>query len=147
MGCIDGVICVQIDLLILNALSESFDEHVIPPAALAVHADLNPLVFQESRELLAGELTPLVGVEDLGAAILRDRLPHRIEAEVCGERIREPSGQHAATRPVQNGKQIHEASSHRNVGDIGCQDVIREGLINSGFQQTCAEKTGNLRKV
>ncbi len=48
----DGVICVQIHRLIFNALPESFDEHVIPPAAFAVHADLNPLVFQEPRELL-----------------------------------------------------------------------------------------------
>ena len=129
MGCIDGVICVQIDLLILNALSESFDEHVIPPAALAVHADLNPLVFQESRELLAGELTPLVGVEDLGAAILRDRLPHRIEAEVCGERYQR------AVRPTRGDSPSPEWQTDTRslvaseVGDIGCQDAIREGLI------------------
>jgi hypothetical protein len=80
----DGVICVQIHLLILNTLPASFDEQVIPPAALSVNADLHPLVFQEPRELLAGELTPLIRVEDPGTAILRDRFPHRIKTEVCG---------------------------------------------------------------
>jgi hypothetical protein len=34
----------------------------------------------------------LVGVEDLGAAILRERLPHRIEAEVSRQPIGEPPG-------------------------------------------------------
>ena len=75
---------VKIDLLLLDTFPESLHKHVIPPAAVAVHADLNPLVFQKSRELLAGELTPLVGVEDFGTAILRDRLSHGVETEVRG---------------------------------------------------------------
>ncbi len=120
----DGVVGVEIDLLVCNAFPESFHKYVIPPAAFAIHADLNPLVFQESRELLAGELAPLVSVEDLRAAILRDRLPYRVEAEVRGQRSGEPPGQHPATGPVQNGTQIHEAPAHRNVGDIGRPDVI-----------------------
>ncbi len=82
--CADGIIRVQIHLLIFNALPESLHEHVIPPAAFAVHADVNAVVFQKSRELLAGELAPLIRVEDLGAAILRDRLSHGVETEVRG---------------------------------------------------------------
>jgi len=121
----DGVIRVQIDLLIFDALPESLDEHVISPAAFSVHADLNAVVGQEPRELLAGELAPLVGVEDLGAAILHDRLPHRVEAEVRRQRIGEPPGEHSATRPVQDGEEIHEASPHGNVGDIRRPDVVR----------------------
>lgn len=53
--------------------------------AAAIHTDLDTMVFQQACKLLAGELTPLVCVEDLGAAILRDRLPHRVEAEVRGQ--------------------------------------------------------------
>jgi hypothetical protein len=49
-------------------------------------------------ELVADELAPLIGVEDLGAAILRDPLPHCVEAEVCGQRIGESPRQHSATR-------------------------------------------------
>ena len=106
----DGVIRVQIDLLVFDTFPESLHEHVIPPAAFAVHADLNPLIFQESCELLAGELTPLVGIEDLGAAILRDRLPHGVETEVRRQRIGEPPGQHPATGPVEYREEIYKAS-------------------------------------
>ncbi len=42
---------------------------------------------EKSCEYVAGELAPLVGVEDLEAAILRDRLPHCVEAEVRGQGI------------------------------------------------------------
>ena len=121
---LDGVVCVQIDLLVFEALPESFDEHVVPPTPFSVHADLDAVVRQEPRELLAGELAPLIGVEDLGAAILRNRLPHGLETEVRRQRIGEPPGQHPATRPIQDGEEIHEAPAHRNVGDIRCPDVI-----------------------
>ena len=115
---------VQIDLLVFDTFPESFHKHVVAPAPFAVHADLNAVVSEQPRELVTGELAPLVGVEDLRAAILRDRLSHRIKAEVRGQRIGEPPGQHPATRPVQNGKKIHEAPAHRNVGDIGRPDLI-----------------------
>jgi len=108
----DGVIGVQVDLLVFDAFPQPFYEYVVSPASFSVHADLNALVFQESRELLAGELAPLVSVEDLRAAILRDRLPHGVEAEVCSERIGEPPGQYPATRPVEHGEEIHKAPAH-----------------------------------
>jgi len=108
LGRTDGVVRVQIHLLVFDTSPQPLYKHVVPPAAFAVHADLNPLVFQESRELLAGELTPLVGVEDLGTAILRDRLPHGVETEVRGQRIGEPPGQHPATRPVEHREEIHK---------------------------------------
>jgi hypothetical protein len=99
-------------------------DNVVSPTAFAIHADLKPLGFQEPRELLAGELTPLVGVEDLGTAILRDRLPHGVETEVRGERIGEPPGQYPATRPVEHGEEIHKTPAHRNVRDISGPNLI-----------------------
>ena len=56
-----------------------FDEYVIPPAALAIHADGDVVVRQESRELLARELAALVGVEDVWRTIVcrPARLPGR----------------------------------------------------------------------
>lgn len=80
---------VRIHLLVCDAFPESFRKHVIPPVACAVHADLNTVIGEKSCELVAGELAPLVGVENLGAAILRDRLLHCLEAEVRGQRIGE----------------------------------------------------------
>ena len=51
---------------------------------------------EKSCELVAGELEPL---EDLGAAILRDRLPHCVEAEVRGQGIEDSPRQHSARSP------------------------------------------------
>jgi hypothetical protein len=41
-----------------------------PSSSWCPHLDLDAMVFQEPRQLLAGELAILIGVEDLGAAIL-----------------------------------------------------------------------------
>ena len=71
---LDGVIRVPIDLLVFDALPESFDEHVVPPRPFSVHADLDAVVRQEARELLAGELAPLVGIEDGRGAMPGDGL-------------------------------------------------------------------------
>jgi len=67
---LDGVVRVQIDLLVFEASPQPFHEHVVAPAPFAIHADLNAVLAQELCELLAGELAPLVGVEDFRAAIL-----------------------------------------------------------------------------
>ena len=124
MGRTDSLVRVHIDLLVFNALPESLDEHVVPPTPFSVHADLDAVVRQEACELLAGELAPLVGIEDGWGAMLGDGLLHRVEAEIGRERIGEPPRQHPATRPVQDRKQIHEAPRHREVGDIGGPDMI-----------------------
>ena len=59
---------MQVDVLVLDAFPESFDEYVVDPAPLAVHTDLDALGSEHSGELLAGELAPLIGVEDLGCS-------------------------------------------------------------------------------
>ena len=61
MGGADAVIGPQIHLLVLHTPPQPFDKHVVPPAAGAVHADLDAMVFQQSRELLAGELGGWLG--------------------------------------------------------------------------------------
>lgn len=61
----DAFIRMQIHVPVLDAASEPFDEDVIDPAALAVHADLDGVVGQHLGEIGAGELAALVGIEDL----------------------------------------------------------------------------------
>ena len=58
-----GLLGVEIHFLVFDTLPEAFDEHVIAPVSLPVHANLDALVLQEPRELLAGELAPLVSIE------------------------------------------------------------------------------------
>ncbi len=52
---LDGVVCVQIDLLVFEALPQALDEHVVPPTPFPVHADLNAVVGEKPGELLAGK--------------------------------------------------------------------------------------------
>ncbi len=67
---------------------------------------------------MAGELAPLVGVEDLGAAVLRDCLPHCVEAEVHGQRIEDSHANTLWLAPFQDGEERREASKHGKVGVV-----------------------------
>jgi hypothetical protein len=49
---------VQIDLLVLDRLPQSLDEHVVAPAALAVHANRDAMFAQHVDELAVGERLP-----------------------------------------------------------------------------------------
>ena len=129
-GGADAVIGPQIHFLIFDAPPQPFHEYVIPPAAGAVHTDLDAMVFQESRELLAGELAALVRVEDVRRAIAGQGLLDRLHAEVGRQRVGQPPRQHAATRPVHHREERHKAPRHRKV-----RDIRRPHLIGSGDRQ------------
>lgn len=131
VGRIDGVVGMQIDLLVFNALPQSLHEHVVSPPPFSVHADLDAMVGEHPRELLARELAPLVRIEDGRSAIWGDGRLHRIQTEVGSQRVGQPPRQDPTTRPVEHHKEIHKASAHRNVGDIGGPDMIgpRDGEI------------------
>lgn len=61
----DRVVGIQVDLLVLDTAPQPFDEHDVELTALAVHADTDAGLLEPADELTAGELTALVGVEDL----------------------------------------------------------------------------------
>ena len=124
MGRTDGVVRVHIDLLVFETFPESFHEHVIPPTAFSVHADLNAVVHEQPGELLARKLAPLIGIEDVRRAIVGQGVPDGLQTEIGRERVGEPPGQHPATRPVEDRKQIHKASRQRDIGNIGGPDMI-----------------------
>src|SRR5215216_3886867 len=69
----DAVVGPQMDLLVFDRTPEPLDEHVVAPCPLAVHADRNGVVEEQAGEVLAGELAALVGVENLGLAVPRER--------------------------------------------------------------------------
>jgi hypothetical protein len=53
---------VQIDVLVLDRLPKPLDEHIVTPAALAVHADADVVLLQRGDEVRSGELATLVGI-------------------------------------------------------------------------------------
>ena len=111
----DGLVGVQIHLLVFDAFPEAFHEYVVSPAPFAVHADLDAVVGQQPRKLLARKLVPVIGIEDFWRAIAVDGLLHRVQTEIGCQRIGEPPGQHPATRPVENRTQVHNAPAYRNI--------------------------------
>ena len=67
-GVADAFVGPQIYYLVFNAAPKPLDEHVVPPSALAVHADGDLVFNQHASERRAGELAALIGVEDLRLA-------------------------------------------------------------------------------
>ena len=63
------IIGFEIDLLMFQSAPEALDKHIVHPASLAIHADLDVMVFEYIREILAGKLTTLVTVKDIRCAV------------------------------------------------------------------------------
>ena len=86
-GIARGLVGLEVDLLVFDRLPEALDQDVIAPAPLAVHADCDLVRLQELDEFRARELAALIGVDDLGLAIPRDRLLQCLDAEVGLQRV------------------------------------------------------------
>src|SRR5205823_4720071 len=106
----DAVVGSKIDLLVFDAAPQPLDEDVVPPGALTVHADGDPVVGEHTGEGRSGELRALIGVEDLRLAVLGQRLLQRLDAERRLYLDRHAPRQHATTEPIENDSQIDEAT-------------------------------------
>ena len=62
---------MKVNLFILDRFPQTFDKDVVPPAAFAIHADLDTVLMKGDDEGRAGELAILVGIHDLGFAVFR----------------------------------------------------------------------------
>ena len=116
---------VEEDAFVFEAAPQPLNEDIVHPAAAAVHGDADAGVLQRRREGKAGELAPLIRVEDVGLAVAGNRLFKRCDAEVGIHRVRQPPGQHLATEPVHDGDEVKEAAPHRDIGHIRTPDLIR----------------------
>ena len=65
----DGLVAMQVHLFVLHGLPQPFDEHIVTPAALAIHADTDAVFLEQSGERCAGELAAPIGVEERRPAI------------------------------------------------------------------------------
>ena len=97
----------------------------VHPPALAVHRYPYRGLFEYLGEVLAGELAPLVGIEDLRPAVLGQSLRQGLRTEVAVQRVRQAPRQHRTRRPVHDCHQILESSLHRDVGDVGAPHLVR----------------------
>src|SRR5216683_2302217 len=108
LGLGDAGIRVEVDLLIFEAAPQPLDEDVVHVAALAIHADRDRVVLQRAGEVVSGELAALVGIEDLGLAVPRQRFLEGLDTELRAERVRQPPRQHGTAHPVHDRHQAGE---------------------------------------
>ena len=121
----NGFVAVQINLFILHGFPQPFDEHVVAPAAFAIHADLDFVLLKHADEGRAGELTALVGVHDFRRAVLQNGFLQRFDTRIRRQRVGQPPRQNTTCRPIQNSGQIDKAALHRDVRRIHGPDLIR----------------------
>ena len=86
---------VEVDFLVFEAAPQPLDKDVVHAAPLAVHADGDLVALQGVSEVVAGELAALVGIEDLGPAVVRERFLERLDTKIGAERVFD--SRHAST--------------------------------------------------
>jgi H+/Cl- antiporter ClcA len=67
--------------LLFQAAPEALNNNIIHPSALAVHADVDAVIFQYIGEIFTGKLAALVAVEYLRCAIVCQRFFQRLNTK------------------------------------------------------------------
>ena len=121
----NGVVAVQVNLFILDRFPEALHEDVVPPAALAIHADLDAVFLKQAGEGRTGKLAALVGVHDFRSAVFHDRFFQGIDTGIGRQAVRQAPSQHPTSCPVEHRAQIDKTPAHRDVGRIHRPDLVR----------------------
>jgi len=107
----------KVNLLILDGSPKPLDEDVVEATPAAIHADPNVVRLESPREILARELTPLVGVENLGTP-LGERTIQSLQAETRIERVRQFPGENIPAIPVEHGHEVEKSLPRWYIGDV-----------------------------
>ena len=120
-----GLIAPQSELLIFQTPPKPLDEDVVHPATTPIHADLNALTMKFADPLLAGELAPLIRVEDLWfptrAAQRLFQSPH---AKSAVHGVADLPSENGPAVPIHDCHHIGVSFRHRNVSNVGAPDII-----------------------
>jgi len=101
---------VKINFFILDRSPEPFDEDVVTPAALPIHAQLRGDFVERLDECAARELRALIGVEDLWATVLGQCRFKCSDAEVRREAGRDRPRENLVHCPIENREEISSIS-------------------------------------
>ena len=82
------------------------------------------MILQRAGEIVAGELTALVGIEDRGPAMSGERLLEHLDTKIGAKRVRQSPRQHRAADPVHNDHQIEKALGHRDIRNVRAPHLI-----------------------
>ena len=120
----NGAVPPYVDVVVLDRSPQPLDKHVIQRPPSSVHADPDTAFKEHRGELLAGELTSLIRVEDFRFSVLRQCLLENFDAEAAVQRGRQTPCKDAPTVPVDNGAEVSEAAVEADVGDIGAPHLV-----------------------
>ena len=100
---------VQVDRLVFERAPQTFDKDVVHTAAPPIHGDGDLRVLEHAGEVEAGELAPLVGIEDFRLAVFGERLVQGIDAEGGIHGVRQPPRKDVTGGPVHDRDQIQKS--------------------------------------
>ncbi len=108
----------------LDGPPEPLDKDVVLAAPTTIHADGDLVVLEGLDKVVAGKLSPLVGVENFRPPVAAQGLLEGLDTKVRLKGIGNLPGQDFAAVPVHDGHKVHKSPAHRDVGDIGCPYLI-----------------------
>ena len=79
-------IVLDVEVFIFDTAPEALDEDIVEDSALSIHTDTDVSVFQGRGEGQGGELSALIGVEDLRGSLPEGHL-ESLKAEVSLQRV------------------------------------------------------------
>lgn len=112
---------------VFQGLPESLDPYIVQSPALAIHGDLDPLLFQVLGPQGAGVLGALVGVDDLWLAMGPDRLLKYFFTPLGRKGIADAPAYDFAAVDIDDSGQVHKAMLHGDISDISAPYLIGMG--------------------
>lgn len=120
------VLRMKVNILIFYRLPKALNPDVVLAAASTVHAD--PHLWMSCAGLFpffAGVLAPLVRIENLRLSVSGNCVLNHLNAACRVKSVVEAPAHDEPAINIYYGYQIHEAPTHRNIGDIRAPHLVR----------------------
>ena len=118
------LVLIERDILLFDTPPQTFDKDIVQTPTSSVHADPNLVRFQYTRKPRTGEVTALIGVEDVRSCRLQGFF-QTLQAEIHFQCIGHPPIDHVPRVPVDDGNEIGKAFFESDIGDVGTPDLVR----------------------
>ena len=112
----------------LDVAPEPLNEDVVERAPPAIHTDDDAFALQHAGEGVAGELRALIGIEDLGRAMVAYGPLQTIDTECGFHVVADPPAEHPARVPVDDCDQVGKAMRQPDAGDV--RKNMGSGLVS-----------------
>lgn len=113
---------------------KSLNVDVVDPTAFAVHAVFRFKIVKQPKEFSARKLTPLIRIENLRFAEIRQGFLQGLDAKSRFHRIRNPPRQNHSAVPIDNRRKIHESVGQTDVRDVRRPNLVWPYDINAAEQ-------------